>query len=628
MPRRASFLCMPDDTLTRPMSDQPPPFDSKAFLKTLTTLPGVYRMLDAKGQVLYVGKARNLNKRVSSYFRGNPSSVKVRSLAAQVRAVEITVTHTEGEALILESNLIKQFQPRYNVLLRDDKSYPYIHLSAGDFPRLSLHRGAKHVPGRYFGPYPNARAVYETLHLMQKVFRLRQCEDSFFRNRSRPCLQYQIKRCTAPCTALIDREGYQRDVHHAVLFLEGKSHEVIDSLVQRMEAASAELKFEEATVYRDQIVQLRQIQERQHVSGESGDLDVVACAAREGAACVQVLFFRDGRLLGNKGFFPRLPADEEEDNGQIVSAFLAQYYLDKTPPAEILVDQDLEDAALLAQVLQERAGRKVVISARVRGERARWLELAQQNAEQALQSHLSSQAGMQRRLQALQAALELDAMPTRLECMDVSHTQGEATVASCVVFTEAGPLKTDYRRYNIDGITPGDDYAALRQALTRRYTRLRTGEGKLPDILLIDGGKGQLAQARAVLTELQVTGVTLIGVAKGPERKPGLELLYRAESAQPLILAADSPALHLVQQIRDEAHRFAITGHRRRRAKARTTSTLESIPGIGQKRRQALLKQFGGLRQLSRAGVEDIAGVAGISKDLAQRIYDSFHGGN
>ncbi len=628
MPRRASFLCMPDDTLTRPMSDQPPPFDSKAFLKTLTTLPGVYRMLDAKGQVLYVGKARNLNKRVSSYFRGNPSSVKVRSLAAQVRAVEITVTHTEGEALILESNLIKQFQPRYNVLLRDDKSYPYIHLSAGDFPRLSLHRGAKHVPGRYFGPYPNARAVYETLHLMQKVFRLRQCEDSFFRNRSRPCLQYQIKRCTAPCTALIDREGYQRDVHHAVLFLEGKSHEVIDSLVQRMEAASAELKFEEATVYRDQIVQLRQIQERQHVSGESGDLDVVACAAREGAACVQVLFFRDGRLLGNKGFFPRLPAEEEEDSGQIVSAFLAQYYLDKTPPAEILVDQDLEDAALLAQVLQQRAGHKVTISARVRGERARWLELAQQNAEQALQSHLSSQAGMQRRLQALQAALELDAMPTRLECMDVSHTQGEATVASCVVFTEAGPLKTDYRRYNIDGITPGDDYAALRQALTRRYTRLRTGEGKLPDILLIDGGKGQLAQARAVLTELQVTGVTLIGVAKGPERKPGLELLYRAESAQPLILAADSPALHLVQQIRDEAHRFAITGHRRRRAKARTTSTLESIPGIGQKRRQALLKQFGGLRQLSRAGVEDIAGVAGISKDLAQRIYDSFHGGN
>jgi len=413
-----------------------------------------------------------------------------------------------------------------------------------------------------------------------------------------------------------------------VLFLEGKSSEVIDSLVQRMEAASAELKFEEATVYRDQIVQLRQIQERQHVSGESGDLDVVACAAREGAACVQVLFFRDGRLLGNKGFFPRLPAEEDEDSGQIVSAFLAQYYLDKTPPAEILVDQDLEDAALLAQVLQQRAGHKVTISARVRGERARWLELAQQNAEQALQSHLSSQAGMQRRLQALQAALELDAMPTRLECMDVSHTQGEATVTSCVVFTEAGPLKTDYRRYNISGITPGDDYAALRQALTRRYTRLRAEEGKLPDILLIDGGKGQLTQARAVLAELQVTGVTLIGVAKGPERKPGLELLYRAELAQPLILAADSPALHLVQQIRDEAHRFAITGHRQRRAKARTTSTLESIPGIGQKRRQALLKQFGGLRQLSRAGVEDIAGVAGISKDLAQRIYDSFHGGD
>ena len=615
---------MPDDTLTHAISDQQPSFDASTFLKTLTSLPGVYRLLDARGQVLYVGKARNLKKRVSSYFRPNQTSAKVHSLVTQVHAVEVTVTHTEGEALILESNLIKQFKPRYNVLLRDDKGYPYIHLSAEAFPRLSLHRGARRAPGRYFGPYPNASAVHETLNLLQKVFRLRQCEDSFFRSRSRPCLQYQIKRCTAPCTGLIDHASYQRDVHHAILFLEGKSSEVIDALVQRMEAASARLHFEEAAVYRDQIVQLQQIQERQHVSGESGDLDVVACVVQAGTACVQVLFFRDGRLLGNKAFFPRIP--EDEDSRQVLSAFLAQYYLDKTPPAEILVNQELGDAGLLAQVLQERAGRRVVITARVRAERARWLELAQRNAEHALNAHLSGHAGMHRRWQALQAALSLDSIPVRLECMDVSHTQGEATVASCVVFTEEGPVKSDYRRYNIAGITSGDDYGALRQALTRRYTRLRAGEGKLPDILFIDGGRGQLAQACEVLTELQVKGVILIGVAKGPDRKAGLEVLYRAGVEQPLILAADSPALHLVQQIRDEAHRFAITGHRQRRARARTTSTLESIPGVGQKRRQALLKQFGGLQQLSRAGVEDIARVTGISKELAQRIYDSLHG--
>jgi excinuclease ABC subunit C len=606
------------------MSDQHTPFDAKAFLKSLTALPGVYRMLDDKGQVLYIGKARNLKQRVASYFRSNQTSAKNRSLVAQVRAIEITVTHTEGEALILESNLIKQFKPRYNVLLRDDKGYPYIYLSDEDFPRLSLHRGAKRAGGRYFGPYPNASAVYETLNLLQKVFRLRQCEDSFFRNRSRPCLQYQIKRCTAPCTGLIDRDGYQRDVYHAVLFLEGKSSEVIDTLVQRMESASAQLKFEEAGIYRDQIVQLRQIQERQYVSGDSGDLDVVACVVQEGAACVQVLFFRDGRLLGNKGFFPCIP--EGEDSSHVLSAFLAQYYLDKTPPAEILINQELEDAWLLAQVLQEQAGRRVIITTRVRGERARWLEMAQRNAAQALNAHLSSRTGMQRRLQALQEALGLDSTPARLECMDVSHTQGEATVASCIVFTEEGPVKSDYRRYNIAGITPGDDYGALRQALTRRYTRLRAGEGKLPDILFIDGGRGQLTQACEVLAELHVERVILIGVAKGPDRKAGLESLYRAGVNHPILLAADSAALHLVQQIRDEAHRFAITGHRQRRARARTTSVLESIPGVGQKRRQALLKQFGGLRQLSRAGVEDITRVAGISRELAQRIYDSFHG--
>lgn len=609
-------LLMPDTQLS---------FDAKAFIKTLTTLPGVYRMLDRKGQVLYVGKARNLKRRVVSYFRANQASAKTLSLMAHTQSMEVTVTHTEGEALILESNLIKKYRPRYNVLLRDDKGYPYINLSAGDFPRLCLHRGAKRAPGRFFGPYPNANAVRETLHLLQKVFRLRQCEDSFFRNRSRPCLQYQIKRCSAPCTALIDVDDYQRDVRHAVLFLEGKSGQVIDDLVQRMESAADRLRFEEAATCRDQIVQLRQIQERQYVSGSGGNLDVVACMVEGGAACVQVFFFRDGRLLGNKSFFPRIPDDEGA--AAVLAAFLTQYYLDKAAPEEILISHDLEDAPLLAQVLQERTGRRIVISSRVRGERARWLEMARHNAKHALAAQLASKAGMRRRFEALQDVLELDFELSRLECFDISHTQGEATVASCVVFNGEGPFKSDYRRYNIEGITPGDDYAALRQALTRRYSRLVAGEGSLPDILFIDGGKGQIAQARKVLEELQVTDVIIVGVAKGADRKAGLEVLYLSEGNHPIILPADSTALHLVQQIRDEAHRFAITGHRQRRAKARQSSPLESIAGVGQKRRQSLLKQFGGLQQLARAGVEDIARVDGISIELAQRIYDAFHEG-
>lgn len=604
------------------MSADQPPFDAKAFLKTLTPLPGVYRMLDSKGTVIYVGKARNLKRRVASYFRTNPDSAKVRSLVSHIRNIEITVTHTEGEALILESTLIKKHRPRYNVLLRDDKGYPFIHLSAGDFPRLSLHRGAKRAAGRYFGPYPNASAVRDTLHLLQRVFKLRQCEDSFFANRSRPCLQYQIKRCTAPCTGFIDVPQYQQDVRHAVLFLEGKSGQVIDDLVARMEQASALLKFEEAAVFRDQIVQLRQIQEKQYVVGERGDLDVVAGLLKGGVACVQVFYFRDGRLLGNKAFFPQLPADEGIED--ILGAFLAQYYLDKDPPGEILLSHEPADAQLLASVLAERAGRKVTMTSKVRGERARWLELAERNAELALNARLSSQAGLRERFLALGEALALEEI-NRMECFDISHTLGEATVASCVVFNGDGPLKSDYRRYNIEGITPGDDYAAMQQALTRRYTRLKEGDGKLPDVLFIDGGKGQLAQARAVLDELQVAGVTLVGVAKGAERRAGLETLYLSDRDGPIILPADSAALHLVQQIRDEAHRFAITGHRQRRAKARTTSPLEGIPGIGPRRRQSLLKQFGGMQQLARAGVEDLTRVAGVSRELAQRIYDAFH---
>ena len=602
----------------------PAPFDPKAFVKTLTALPGVYRMLDGRGQVLYVGKARNLRQRVSSYFRENHASTRIRSLVSHIRAIEFTITHTEVEALILESTLIKAFKPRYNILLRDDKGYPYIHVSDGDFPSLSLHRGAKRVPGRYFGPYPNANAVRDTLNLLQKVFRLRQCEDSFFHGRSRPCLQYQIKRCTAPCVGLVDQDGYRRQLGDAIRFLEGRSGEVIDELAQRMEAAAAALNFEEAADHRDQIAELRQIQQRQHVEGESGDLDVVACAARGGEACVQVFVFRDGRLLGNKAFFPRLP--ENEEAGAVLGAFLAQYYFDKFVPAELLVSHEPANAALLAQAFQERAGRRVAISARVRGERARWLEMAVRNAEHALVARLSGQAGMRHRLEALREALGLEHELSRLECFDISHTGGEATVASCVVFGAEGPLKSDYRRYNIDGITPGDDYAALHNVLVRRYTRLREEGGRLPDVLFVDGGKGQLAQAQDVLDELRIAGVVTVGIAKGPGRRPGLETLYLFEDNRPIILPVDSAALHLVQQIRDEAHRFAITGHRQRRAKVRTTSALDSISGIGPKRRQALLRQFGGLKQLARAGVEDISGVDGISAELAQRIYDAFHG--
>ena len=600
-------------------------FDPKAFLKTLTALPGVYRMLDERGQILYIGKARNLRQRVASYFRENHGSAKTASLVAHIRAIEVTVTHTETEALLLESILIKEHQPRYNILLRDDKGYPYIHVSAGDFPRLSLHRGAKRAPGRYFGPYPNAAAVRDTLNLLQKIFRLRSCEDSFFQVRRRPCLQYQIKRCTAPCVGLTDQVGYRQQLQDAVLFLEGKSGQLVSGLVRRMEAAVGVLNFEGAAAYRDQIVELREIQHRQHVEGESGDLDVIACVTRGGVACVQVFVFRDGRLLGNRAFFPQLP-QEEEGTAAVQAAFLAQYYLEKNVPAEILITPEPLDAPLLAQAFSERIGRRVTLSSRVRGGRAHWLEMARHNAELALAAHLASRAGVRHRLEALRDTLGLETEPARLECFDISHTQGEAAVAACVVFDGEGPLKSAYRRYNIEGITPGDDYAALHQALARRYDRAREEGGRLPDIVFIDGGKGQLAQAGDVLQQLRKAGVTVIGVAKGAERKPGLETLYLFDENRPIILSADSAALHLVQQIRDEAHRFAITGHRRRRAKARTTSALDSIPGIGPKRRQALLKQFGGLKQLSRAGIEDIAQVDGVNAELAQRIYDAFHG--
>lgn len=600
-------------------------FDGKTFARNLTDRPGVYRMLDDKGTVIYVGKARNLKRRVSSYFNRTLTDRKTIALVRQIRHIEITVTNTEAEALILENNLIKQYRPRYNVLLRDDKSYPYIYLSSHqEYPRLAMYRGSRRGQGRYFGPYPSALAVRETLNHLQKVFPIRQCEDTFFRNRSRPCLQHQIKRCTAPCVGLITPEAYAEDVRHVEMFLEGKSAEVIDELVRQMEAASEALEFEHAAQLRDRIGLLRKIQERQYIAGEKGDLDVVACVAENGLACVQVFFFRNGHNLGNKSFFPKMPEDMAE--ADVLAAFLARYYLGKPAPRELIVSHPIAERELLEEALTQGSGYRVRIRSGVRGERRHWLELAQKNAGYALAGQLASRATIERRFEALQDALGLPEIPNRIECFDISHSQGEATVASCVVFTREGAAKSDYRRFNIEGVAPGDDYAAMRQALLRRYTRVKKGEAPLPDLLLIDGGKGQLAQATEVLQELQIDGVALLGIAKGPSRKPGEETLFLAGDDAEYTLPPTSPALHLLQQVRDEAHRFAITGHRQRRGKARTTSVLEAIPGLGPKRRQTLLKQFGGLQGVASAGIDDLTKVAGINAALAERIYDAFHG--
>ena len=586
-------------------------------------------MLDADGGVLYVGKAKNLKKRVSSYFRRHGNNPKTAAMVAQIRDIEITITHTESEALLLENNLIKAHRPRYNILLRDDKSYPYIYLSEDTFPRLGFHRGTRKGKGRYFGPYPSSAAVRESLNLLQKLFPVRQCEDSFFRHRSRPCLQYQIKRCTAPCVGYIEAEAYQQDVQLARLFLEGRNNDVIDALVQRMERASADLEFELAARYRDQIANLRRVQEKQYVMGEgSGDLDVIAAVQGGGEGCIQVFFIRGGRNLGNKSYFPQHAAQSEP--GELLAAFLPQYYLggsagERLIPAEILVNTEVPERALLESVLGAQAGHKVSLRDSLRGDRARWLQLAQTNAEQALASHLAHRQHMLGRFEALQEGLGLDDLPQRIECFDISHTMGEATVASCVVFDTQGAVKADYRRYNIEGIVPGDDYAAMAQALQRRFRKVAEGEGKCPDILLIDGGKGQLGQAEKVLSDLQIVGVVLIGVAKGPTRKSGVEQLILSGQDTPIILPVESPARHLIQQVRDEAHRFAITGHRQRRNKARKTSPLEGIPGLGPKRRQQLLRQFGGMQEITRAGVDDLCKVKGISRQLAQQIYDAFH---
>lgn len=597
-------------------------FDGKAFVRQLTPAPGVYRMLAADGSVLYVGKAASLKKRVASYFLKEQPSRRIALMVAQIAGIEVTITRTESEALILENQLIKSLRPRYNVLLRDDKSYPHIVLTDETWPRLAYQRGPRSVPGRYFGPFTSSGAVRETLDLMFKLFKLRSCEDSVFRNRSRPCLQHQIGRCSAPCVGLVPTREYDATVRRAALFLEGRSTELVDELGQAMEAASARLEFEQAALLRDQIAAIRRIQARQYVEGEQVEMDVLACVLDRGQACVLLMAFRNGYNQGTRSFFPK--ANGAESCEEVLGAFVAQHYLEHRPPREIVLSHAIADQVLLQEVLASQAGRKVEIKSSVRGERARYLDIASQNAALALGTELASSASQRARLQSLQELLGLAQTPARIECFDISHTMGEATVASCVVFDAEGPVRGQYRRYNISGIEPGDDYAAMHQALERRFRR-GMEDGVLPDLLLIDGGAGQLAQARSVLETLGVTGVAMVGVAKGEARRAGHEALVFPDGRE-IRPGAASPGLQLVQQVRDEAHRFAITGHRGKRQKTRETSRLEDIPGIGPRRRGALLKHFGGLAGLREAGVEEIARAEGVSAALAQRIYDALHG--
>jgi len=635
-----------------PEPDSTPVFDAKATLAVMSQRPGVYRMLNADGEVLYVGKARNLKKRVSNYFRASGLDTKTMALVARITAIDVTLTNSETEALLLEQNLIKKLRPPYNIQLRDDKTYPYIMLTHKDaYPRLAFYRGSRKRDATFFGPYPSASAVRESLSLLQKVFRVRQCEDSYFRNRSRPCLQHQIGRCTAPCVGLISPADYALDVNDVSLFLQGKSDVLIQSLGQRMEQKSAVLEFEQAARLRDKIADLRRVQSQQVISGDGSDADVLAGVLQGAYACVHVICIRGGRIIGSRNFYPKDKlADTSSD---LLTAFIAQYYLrdsaDAVPgliPAEVIVSPVLKGGQSLQDALSMAAGKQIRLSGSVRGHRARWLALAVANAEQALLSHVNNRQTMFQRFEQLQEALGLDALPQRIECFDISHTMGESTVGACVVFDHNGPLKSDYRRYNITDIQPGDDYAAMDQALTRRYSKLssqlqehKTGDqavnadnaellaGKVPDILVIDGGKGQLGQAIEVLKGCQLPEILLLGIAKGISRRAGQETLFIAteHGIREIFIASHSPALHLLQQVRDEAHRFAITGHRQRRAKSRQQSPLEQIPGLGPTRRRELLKYFGGQQEILRASESDLARAPGISKKLAAVVYEALH---
>jgi excinuclease ABC subunit C len=584
------------------------PFDAKRFVAGLPGLPGVYRMLGAGGEALYVGKARDLRKRVSTYFQKSVPSPRIRMMLGQLARVEVTATRSEDEALLLENNLIKSLAPRYNILFRDDKSYPYLMLSGHRFPRLGFHRGARDAAHRYFGPFPHAHAVRESIQLLQRVFRLRTCEDSVFENRSRPCLLHQIRRCTAPCTGQIGEREYAQDVEHATLFLRGREDDVIRSLNERMHAASGERRYELAAALRDQVRALSRVQARQYVESERGvEADVVACAAEGGAVCVNLVMIRGGRHVGDRSFFPA-NADAAEP-AEVLQAFLEQHYVEQPRPPLVLANYAVEFASVVPQ----------------QGERRVWLDMAHKNAQLALQQRVRERSAQEGRLAALREALGLAESAQRIECFDISHTMGEAAVGSCVVYDRHAMQKAEYRRFNIRDVTPGDDYAAMRQALARRYERVSLEGGKVPDLVLVDGGRGQAGVARTALAELGMNDVSVVGVAKGPERRPGLEELVIEGEDIAVHLPPTHPGLHLIQQIRDEAHRFAIVGHRARRAKSRTTSSLTLIPGIGAQRRQRLLAHFGGLREVQSAAVDEIAQVEGISRPLAERIYKALH---
>jgi excinuclease ABC subunit C len=600
-------------------------FDITTFLSNTPQQPGIYQMLGEDGGVLYVGKAKNLKKRLTSYFSAAQKDPKTLALVKHIKGIDITIARSENEALILECNLIKKLKPRYNILFRDDKSYPYILITDEQYPRIDFYRGAVKKNGRYFGPYPHTTAVRETIHLIQKVFQLRTCSDSFFTSRTRPCLHHQIGLCSGSCAGLITPEDYQANVRLAILFLEGKNELIVDELQKKMAAAAHSLQFEVAAQLRDQIARIREIQERQYVSSGKGDADIIGFAVNAGIVCIQLLSIRGGRILGSRAYFPSAPSNPSAD--EILTAFITQHYLghtDRELPKEIILEDKLEDHNWLADALSEQAGHTVLISSSVRGERKKWLEMATTSAKQSVAAQLMNKINVKERLTALQALLGLKEPPKRIECFDISHSMGEATVASCVVYNHNGPAKSDYRRFNIADITPGDDIAAMTQALTRRYKALKTEDHKLPDVLLIDGGLAQLHAAEKVMQNLEITEILLVGVAKGVTRKPGYETLH-IPGLTPIHLEPDALALHVIQQIRDEAHRFAITGHRQRRDKARRTSTLESIPGIGAKRRRELLRYFGGIQALNRASLDELAKVPGINQSLAQRIFEELH---
>ena len=619
----------PGDAAIEPMSnsDNPPSLPARTveeIVAGLPHLPGVYRMLDARGELLYVGKALDLRKRVSSYFQKfSALAPRVRMMVGQVADIETTVTRSESEALLLENNLIKALAPRYNILYRDDKSYPYLVLSGHRFPRLGFHRGALDKANRYFGPFPHASAVRESIQLLQKVFHIRTCEDTVFANRSRPCLLHQIRRCTAPCVGLVTEAEYADDIANAALFLDGRQDEVLEGLGSRMQAAADSQQYERAAMWRDRIRSLKAIRERQYVSSAKAiDADVVAAVGENGGTAVNLVMIRGGMHRGDRTYFPQNAREDDEIDA--LEAFLVQHYLDRPAPPLVVVNRVFDTDALVA-ALAEQGGARVQITANPIGERRRWLQMAEQNARLAISQRLSTQAAQELRLAALQRALGLADNVQRIECFDISHTMGEATVASCVVYDAGAMQNSEYRRYNINGITPGDDYAALRQALERRYRKAVEGEARLPDLVLIDGGRGQVSAVVPVMQDLGLAQVPMVGVSKGEQRKAGLEQLIVAETGEILRLRPDDPALHLIQQIRDEAHRFAITGHRGRRARARTTSSLEGIDGIGAKRRQRLLARFGGLKGVVAASADELAQVDGISAELAQRIYRELH---